>query len=121
MPFDVALAFPFTTTVSFSFNSNRSRVSTGKALPLSLNCTTAMAWAASAAARGQLDNAAEINEALNAAEAVGDDRIMESAGQEVNPESFTHGTSEQRRTWFERGFTTGDPEQCRTFDNALAP
>ena len=90
------------------------------ALELQADCF-AGAWAASAAARGQLDNAAEINEALNAAEAVGDDRIMESAGQEVNPESFTHGTSEQRRTWFERGFTTGDPEQCRTFDNALAP
>jgi predicted metalloprotease len=39
----------------------------------------------------------------------------------VNPESFTHGTSEQRRSWFETGFRTGDPEECRTFDGALAP
>ena len=46
---------------------------------------------------------------------------MESAGQEVNPESFTHGSAEQRRTWFAKGFETGDPEQCATFDNSLAP
>jgi uncharacterized protein len=59
--------------------------------------------------------------ALGAAEAVGDDRIMESAGQDVDPESFTHGSAEQRRSWFETGFETGDPEQCRTFDGALAP
>ena len=40
---------------------------------------------------------------------------------EVNPESFTHGSAEQRRTWFQTGYSTGDPEQCLTFDNALAP
>jgi uncharacterized protein len=90
------------------------------ALELQADCF-AGAWAASVAERGLFDGPAEIEEALGAAEAVGDDRIMEAAGQEVDPESFTHGSAEQRRTWFETGFTTGDPEQCRTFDGALAP
>jgi predicted metalloprotease len=90
------------------------------AMELQADCF-AGAWAASAAERGQLDDPGEIAEALNAAEAVGDDRIMESAGQEVNPDAFTHGTSEQRRTWFETGFSTADPEACTTFEGSLAP
>jgi predicted metalloprotease len=90
------------------------------ALELQADCF-AGAWASSAAERGELDSDSEIEEALNAAEAVGDDRIMEQAGQEVNPDAFTHGTAEQRRTWFAKGFETGDPEQCTTFNNALAP
>ena len=90
------------------------------AMELQADCF-AGAWAASLAERGLFDRAGEIDEALNAAEAVGDDRIMESAGQDVDPESFTHGSAEQRRAWFETGFSTADPEQCRTFDDALAP
>jgi len=90
------------------------------ALELQADCF-AGAWASSVAERGDFDRVNEVDEALNAAEAVGDDRIMESAGQDVNPESFTHGSAEQRRTWFQTGYTTGDPEQCLTFDNALAP
>ncbi|HSP28682.1 MAG TPA: neutral zinc metallopeptidase [Ilumatobacteraceae bacterium] len=90
------------------------------ALELQADCF-AGAWASSVAERGLFDRPNEIEEALAAAEAVGDDRIMESAGQEVDPDSFTHGTAEQRRTWFETGFQTGDPEACRTFNDALAP
>jgi predicted metalloprotease len=90
------------------------------ALELQADCF-AGAWASSVAERGLFDREGEIDEALAAAEAVGDDRIMESAGQEVDPESFTHGSAEQRRSWFAKGFDTGDPEQCRTFDGALAP
>jgi predicted metalloprotease len=90
------------------------------ALELQADCF-AGAWASSVAERGLFDRDGEIEEALAAAEAVGDDRIMESAGQGVNPESFTHGSAEQRRTWFAKGFDTGDPEQCRTFNGALAP
>ena len=90
------------------------------ALELQADCF-AGAWASSVAERDLFDRPEEIEEALAAAEAVGDDRIMESAGQEVNPESFTHGSAEQRRTWFETGFTSGDPEECRTFNGALAP
>jgi predicted metalloprotease len=90
------------------------------ALELQADCF-AGAWANSVAERGLFDRPDEIEEALAAAEAVGDDRIMEQSGMEIDPESFTHGTAEQRRSWFERGFTTGDPEACTTFDGALAP
>ena len=90
------------------------------ALELQADCF-AGAWAASVAERGLFDRAGEIEEALRAAEAVGDDRIMESAGREVDPESFTHGTAEQRRSWFETGASAGDPESCTTFDGSLAP
>jgi predicted metalloprotease len=90
------------------------------ALELQADCF-AGAWAASVAERGLFDREGEIEEALGAAEAVGDDRILESAGREVNPESFTHGSAEQRRTWFAKGFETGDPEQCTTFNGSLAP
>jgi hypothetical protein len=54
-------------------------------------------------------------EALNAASAIGDDRLQRSAQGHVVPESFTHGTSAQRRSWFQRGFESGDPENCDTF------
>ena len=57
----------------------------------------------------------EIADAMSAAAAVGDDHIMESAGVGVNPERFTHGTSEQRQRWFQTGFTQG-PTACGTFD-----
>jgi uncharacterized protein len=90
------------------------------ALELQADCF-AGTWASTVAERGLFDRPDEIDEALGAAEAVGDDRIMESGGQDVDPESFTHGSAEQRRAWFETGFQTGDPEQCRTFDGALAP
>jgi hypothetical protein len=89
-------------------------------LELQADCF-AGAWANSVAERGLFDSPDEIQEALDAAEAVGDDRIQENAGMDINPESFTHGTSEQRREWFEVGFQTGDPARCTTFDGQLAP
>ena len=57
----------------------------------------------------------DVEEALNAAAAVGDDRIQKQAQGYVVPESFTHGTSEQRQRWFYRGFQTGDINQGNTF------
>ena len=56
---------------------------------------------------------------LNAAEAIGDDRLQQQSQGRVVPDSFTHGTSQQRYTWFKRGFDSGDPAQCNTFGNAL--
>ena len=80
------------------------------ALELQADCF-AGAWARSADERGLLEQG-EISEALGAAAAVGDDRIQSQAGMTVDPDSFTHGTSEQRVQWFRRGYDTGDPSRC---------
>lgn len=61
----------------------------------------------------------DMEEAMRAANAIGDDTLMRSAGQRPVPESFTHGTSEQRMSWLRRGLETGDPRQCDTFNASL--
>jgi predicted metalloprotease len=71
-------------------------------------------WAATVFAEGDLEEG-DIEEAFTATEAVGDDRLARDAGRRVNPDSFTHGTSEQRRTWFNKGYSSGDPSACDTF------
>jgi len=85
------------------------------ALELQADCY-AGAWANDANQRGLLDSPTEVNEALDAASAVGDDRIQQQTQGRVDPESFTHGTAEQRKSWFNRGYTTGDYKQCTNFD-----
>ncbi len=58
----------------------------------------------------------EVSEAMDAAEAVGDDRIQERVSGHVNPENWTHGSSEQRVAWFMRGYDNGRYESCNTFE-----
>lgn len=65
-------------------------------------------------AKGWFDQA-DIQEAINAAGAVGDDKLQRQATGVVRPESFTHGSSEQRARWFMQGYRTGDIRQCDTF------
>jgi len=66
-------------------------------------------------ARGILEQG-DVEEALNAATAIGDDRLQHEAQGYVVPESFTHGTSTQRVRWFERGLRSGDLQSCNTFE-----
>jgi hypothetical protein len=82
-------------------------------LELQADCYAGV-WAATVFAEGDLEEG-DLEEAFDAAEAVGDDRLQEQAGQGVNPDSFTHGTSEQRREWFEKGYSSADPASCDTF------
>lgn len=60
--------------------------------------------------------AGDVNEALNAANAIGDDRLQMEAQGRVVPDAFTHGTSAQRQHWFKLGYQTGDPAQGNTFE-----
>ncbi|KYP91331.1 hypothetical protein WB91_05195 [bacteria symbiont BFo1 of Frankliniella occidentalis] len=57
----------------------------------------------------------DLESALNAAQAIGDDRLQQRGQGRVVPDSFTHGTSQQRYTWFKKGFDGGNPGQCNTF------
>ena len=68
-------------------------------------------WGHSAKARGKLEGG-DLEEALTAAAAIGDDRLQKEAGRPVNPESFSHGSSEQRVKWFRRGFESGRVDAC---------
>ena len=74
-------------------------------------------WAHSYVARGKADSS-DIANALNAAAAVGDDHLQKMSGRAVSPEKWTHGSAEQRTTWFKRGETSGDMSQCNTFGGA---
>jgi predicted metalloprotease len=63
----------------------------------------------------QILEAGDVEEAMNAAQAIGDDRLQKMAGRRVNPETWTHGSSAQRAHWFQRGFSSGRFEDCDTF------
>ncbi len=71
-------------------------------------------WAQAAAQRLHVTDA-DIRQALETAARIGDDALQRAAGGRVVPDSFTHGTSEQRQRWFFAGYRAGDPAQCDTF------
>ena len=73
------------------------------------------AWAYYAQQQLQWLEPGDLEEALNAANAIGDDRLQKQARGTVMPDAFTHGTSAQRARWFRKGFESGDPGQCNTF------
>lgn len=72
-------------------------------------------WANRAQQARNILEPGDVEEALNAAAAIGDDRLQHEAQGYVVPESFTHGSSEQRVRWFRRGFESGEPARCDTF------
>ena len=100
-------------------NAQRARASEAESNALSVRIELqadcyAGVWAHAAATELAL-NDADIREALNTASRIGDDALQRAAGRRPVPDSFTHGTSEQRQTWFFRGYRSGDPAQCDTF------
>jgi predicted metalloprotease len=73
-------------------------------------------WANRSQSAKQILEQGDIEEALNAASQIGDDTLQRHSRGTVVPESFTHGTSAQRVSWFKRGLQTGSMDQCNTFE-----
>ena len=103
--------------------AERSRLSATEAnalqvrMELQADCFAGV-WASNAQRARQILEAGDIEEGLNTAAAIGDDRLQRRSQGHVVPESFTHGSSAQRVRWFKRGIETGDPDQCDTFTAA---
>lgn len=83
-------------------------------LELQADCFAGL-WAKQADSARHILETGDVEEALNAASAIGDDRLQKQSQGYVVPDAFTHGTSAQRVRWFKRGLATGDPRQCDTF------
>ena len=104
-------------------NAQRGRVSKSDANALSVrvelqaDCYAGI-WGRAAQQRLQITDA-DVQDALDTAARIGDDALQQASRGRVVPDSFTHGTSEQRQTWFYRGFKSGDPDQCDTFSGGI--
>jgi uncharacterized protein len=85
-------------------------------LELQADCFAGI-WARQAHEARQILEEGDVEEALNAAASIGDDRLQSQAQGYVVPESFTHGSSEQRVRWFTKGIETGDIKACDTFSS----
>ena len=100
-------------TVRRLSTDKRSRNAASVKQELQADCFAGV-WGHSAYARKLLE-IGDLEEAVNAASQIGDDRLQKEAGREVNAETFTHGTSAQRMKWFRRGYDTGRFSSCDTF------
>jgi predicted metalloprotease len=105
------------------FNQARARMSEADAnrvsvrVELQADCFAGV-WGKSTDQKGILDQG-DLEEALNAAQQIGDDTLQKRSQGYVVPESFNHGTSAQRMTWFRRGFESGDMNACDTFSGNI--
>jgi predicted metalloprotease len=96
--------------------SNPSQVNAlSVAMELQADCYAGV-WGHSTSQRNILEQG-DVESGLNAAAAIGDDRIQRMAGARVAPERFTHGSSADRVSWFRRGLESGDVQSCNTFAN----
>lgn len=86
-------------------------------LELQADCYAGV-WAHGTKNKGLIESG-DLEEALNAAQAIGDDTLQRNAGRTVRPESFSHGSAAQRARWFRRGFETGNPQSCDTFSGGI--
>jgi len=109
--------------ISDKVESHRSRVGPAEAnalsvrLELQADCFAGV-WAFHANKARQILESGDVEAALNAATAIGDDRLQMQTRGYVAPDSFTHGSSAQRVRWFKRGISSGDLRQCDTFGAA---
>ncbi|ARN19834.1 KPN_02809 family neutral zinc metallopeptidase [Piscinibacter gummiphilus] len=107
--------------ITSKIDSMRGRVSEAQQnamsvrLELQADCFAGV-WAHHAQAARQILEEGDVEEALNAASQIGDDTLQRKSQGTVQPETFTHGTSAQRVTWFKKGLATGSVQQCNTFE-----